>query len=41
MPTWKRRYYLHKLNDEFSKQKEEMDKARRANSGGSFRKKAR
>lgn len=29
MPTWKRRYYLYKLNDEFEKQKEELEKARR------------
>lgn len=42
MPTWKRRYYLYKLNDEFEKQKEQIDKANRKNSAGSgFSKKRR
>lgn len=42
MPTWKRRYYLYKLNDEFEKQKEQIDKANRKNSAGSgFNKKRR
>lgn len=38
MPTWKRRYYLYKLNDEFEKQKEAMEKAQRRNSTGNFKK---
>jgi hypothetical protein len=39
LPTWKRRYYLYKLNDEFEKQNAEIEKAKRKNSSGSFRKK--
>lgn len=42
MPTWKRRYYLYKLNDEFEKQKEAIEKANRRNSTGvGFKKKRR
>lgn len=42
LPTYVRRYLLYKLSDEFEKQKEEAEKARRKNSTGTgFSKKRR
>lgn len=42
LPTYVRRYYLYKLNDEFEKQKDAAERAQRKNSVGSgFSKKRR
>lgn len=39
LPVYERRYALYKLNQEFEKQNEQIEKAKRKNSFGSFRKK--
>ncbi len=43
MPTWKRRYLLYRLSDEYEKQKADMEKAQRKQNSGSsgFTKKRR
>lgn len=38
LPTWKRRYYLYRLSDEYEKQQEAIEKANRKNQSTGFKK---